>query len=221
MASNLENSPVVVVGLGRFGTSLALELEREGSEVLGIDVSRKTIEALAGKLTHAVVADATDEEAMKQLSVGEFDRAVIGVGNDLEVSILSASVLLTLGIRNVWAKAIGEAHARILTQIGVHHVVQPEHDMGKRVAHLVRGGMLDYIQLDDGYALAKTRPPKQVLGIPLGDSNIRTEYGVTIVGVKRAGQQFTYADAYTALEADDLIVVSGPEQSVDRFSNLG
>ena len=114
----------------------------------------------AGRLTHVVEADTTDEEAMRQLSMHEFTRAVIGIGNDLEASILSASVLLKLGVRDIWAKAISDSHARILSQIGVHHVVRPEHDMGKRVAHLVRGRMLDYIEFDDGYAIVKTRPPR-------------------------------------------------------------
>jgi trk system potassium uptake protein TrkA len=212
---------VVVIGLGRFGKSLALELVEEGTEVLGIDSDRKVVDSLAGRLTHVVVADSTDEEAMRQLAVPEFDRAVIGVGTDLEASILSASVVLGLGVENVWAKAISKAHARILTQIGVHHVVRPEHDMGKRVAHLVRGRMLDYIEFDDDYAMVKTRPPSRILGVRLGDTHIRSEFGVTIVGVKRAGHDFTHATAETVVEnPDDLIIVSGPERAVERFSEI-
>jgi trk system potassium uptake protein TrkA len=153
---------VVVIGLGRFGKSLALELMEQGTEVLGVDSDHRIVQSLAGRLTHVVQADATNEDAMRQLSVAEFERAVIGVGNDLEASILSASVALGLGVDQVWAKAISHAHARILTQIGVHHVVRPEHDMGKRVAHLVKGSMLDYIEIDDGYAIVKTRPPRRL-----------------------------------------------------------
>jgi trk/ktr system potassium uptake protein len=210
----------VVIGLGRFGTSLALELIKEGTEVLGVDANREIVDSLAGRLTHAVVADATNEEAMRQLAVDEFDRAVIGVGNDLESSILAASVVVRLGVPHVWAKAISHAHARILTQVGVHHVVRPEHDMGKKVAHLVRGRMLDYIEFDDGYAIVKTRPPKQIFGIPLGETHIRSKYGVTIVGVKRAGQDFTHATAETVVEDGDLIIVSGAQDSVEGFSEL-
>lgn len=219
MASS-ETGGVVVMGLGRFGKSLALELVREGTEVLGIDSDRQIVDSVAGRLTHAVVADTTNEEAMRQLAVHEFDRAVVGVGNDLEASILSASVVLRLGVPNVWAKAISHAHAEILTQIGVHHVVRPEHDMGKRVAHLVRGRMLDYIEFDDGYAIVKTRPPHRIHGIPLGETHIRSEYGVTIVGVKRAGQDFTHATSETVVHEGDLIIVSGPEVKVERFSEL-
>ena len=219
MASK-DTGGVVVIGLGRFGKSLALELVHEGTEVLGVDSDAKVVESLAGRLTHVVEADSTNDEAMRQLSVHEFDRAVIGIGNDLEASILTASVLLGLGVPNVWAKAISHAHARILTQIGVHHVVRPEHDMGKRVAHLVRGRMLDYIEFDDGYAIVKTRPPRSILGFPLGESRVRSKYGVTIVGVKRLGQDFTHATPETVVEDGDLIIVSGPQTGVERFSEL-
>lgn len=220
MARQNNGSAVVVIGLGRFGKSLALELVREGVEVLGIDNDPKVVQSLAGRLTHVVEADTTDEEAMRQLSVHEFDRAVIGIGNDLEASILSASVLLGMEVPNIWAKAISASHARILSQLGVHHVVRPEHDMGKRVAHLVRGRMIDYIEFDDGYAIVKTRPPRSLHNRPLGESRPRSRFGVTIVGVKRAGQDFTHATPDTVVEPDDLIIVSGPEGKVERFSEL-
>lgn len=220
MAKPKHSGGVVVVGLGRFGTSLALELMDGGTEVLGIDADRKVVQSLAGRLTHVVEADSTDEDAMRQLAVDEFDRVVIGVGNDLEASILSASVVLNLQVANIWAKAISHAHARILTQIGVHHVVRPEHDMGKRVAHLVRGRMIDYIEFDDGYAIVKTRPPHSIYGIRLGDTHIRSTFGVTIVGVKRSGEDFTHATADTVVDGSDLIIVSGPRDMVERFSEL-
>jgi trk system potassium uptake protein TrkA len=214
------SSPVAVIGLGRFGKSLALELMKEGVEVLGIDGDPKVVQSLAGRLTHVVEADSTDEDAMRQLSLKEFDRAVIGIGTDLESSILSASVALKAGVPNIWAKAVSESHARILTQIGVHHVVRPEHDMGKRVAHLVRGRMLDYIEFDDGFAIVKTRPPGSLLGLSLGESRPRSKHGITIVGVKRTGEEFTHATPDTVVEAGDLIIVSGPQDKVERFSEL-
>jgi trk system potassium uptake protein len=214
-------SGVVVIGLGRFGASLALELERDGVEVLGIDTDAKVVQAMANRLTHVVEADSTDDEAMRQLAVPEFDRAVIGIGTDLESRVLTASVLLSLGVRNVWAKAISASHARILSQLGVHHVVRPEHDMGARVAHLVRGRMLDYIEFDDGYAIVKARPPRNILGMPLGESRVRSKYGVTIVGIKRAGEGFTHATQETVVQAGDLIIVSGDQRGVEQFTDQG
>lgn len=210
----------MVIGLGRFGTSLALELMNEDIEVLGIDSDQHLVNSLAGDLTHVVQADSTDEEALRQLSVPEFDRVVVGIGTDIEASLLTASIVLDLGVTNVWAKAVSQAHARILTKLGVPHVVRPEHDMGKRVAHLVRGRMLEYIEFDDGFAMAKTTPTADVLGKTLGASCIRSKHGVTVVAVKRPGHDFTYATAETVVEASDVVIVSGPSRNVERFSEL-
>lgn len=208
------------MGLGRFGKSLALELMEQGTEVLGVDSDAKIVASLAGRLTHVVEADSTNEDAMRQLSLPDFRRAVIGVGNDIEASILSASVAMSLGVEQVWAKAISQAHGRILSQIGVHHVVRPEHDMGKRVAHLVTGGMLDYIEIDPGFAIVKTIAPRRLYDVRLGDSGIRAKYGVTVVGIKRGDETFTYAAAETVVAPGDILIVTGPREAVERFGQL-
>ncbi|WP_199205623.1 TrkA family potassium uptake protein [Streptomyces sp. I4(2020)] len=211
---------VVVIGLGRFGRALALELADEDTEVLGIDENTEVVQALSGSLTHVVRADSTKEDVLRQLGVHEFDRAVVAIGSDLEASILTASLLISFGIENVWAKAISEAHGRILTQLGVHHVVYPEHDMGQRVAHLVRGRMLDYIEFEDDFAMVKTKPPADIIALPLSNSAVRTRYGITVVAIKRPGEGFTYATADTVVEADDTIIVAGRTRATERFSEL-
>lgn len=211
---------MAVLGLGRFGRSLALELMSQGGEVLGVDASDSVIQKVSSRLTHTVVADTTDEETLRQISVHECDRAVVGMGSDLEASLLTASALVNLGIPSIWAKATSNSHARILTQIGVHHVVRPEHDMGKRVAHLVRGRMIDYIEFDDGFAMVKTAAPEFALGKPLGGSGIRDSHGVTVVAVKHQGGGFTYATAETVLQPGDTIIVSGAVRDAERFADL-
>ncbi|WP_432524401.1 potassium channel family protein [Kineococcus sp. SYSU DK006] len=212
---------VVVIGLGRFGRSLATELMEDGRvDVLGIDRDPALVDELAGTLTHAVVADSTKEEALRQLSVHEFDRAVVGIGTDLEASILTVSVLLQFGIRNVWAKAISESHARILTQLGAHKVIRPEHEMGLRVAHLVRGRMLDYIEFDDGFAMVKTTPPAPMVGQTLAQARLRSQHRVTVVAHHRPGEGFTYATPETVMGADDVIIVSGQIRDVEAFSSI-
>ncbi len=212
---------VVVIGLGRFGRSLALELMEDGQvDVLGIDSDPKLVDELAGHLTHAVVADSTREEALRQLSVHEFDRAVVGIGTNLEASILTVSTLLQFGIRNVWAKAISDSHARILTQLGAHKVIRPEHEMGLRVAHLVRGRMLDYIEFEDGFAMVKTTAPAPLVGQTLAGARLRSTYRVTVVAHHRPGEGFSYATPETVLSADDVIIVSGQIRDVEAFSSL-
>ncbi len=215
-----QTDSVAVIGLGRFGASVAAELMQEGTEVLGIDSDLRLVESLSGQLTQTVAADSTNDEALRQLAVHEFDRAVLGIGSNLEASILTASVLLGFGIPNIWAKAISEPHARILTQLGVQHVVRPEHDMGRRVAHLVGGRMLEYVEFDPGFAMAKTNPPQRLLGVSLAQTRVRREHGITVVAVKKPNQSFTYATPETVLEPGDTIVISGATTEVEHFSQL-
>ncbi|MFC7647991.1 NAD-binding protein [Streptosporangium lutulentum] len=190
--ADTRNDPVVVIGLGRFGSSLALELTRRGTEVLAIDSSPSSCRAWRA-LTHVVAADSTDLEALRQLGVPDFYRAVVAIGTDLEGSILTTSLLVELEIDDIWAKAVNHNHGRILQRVGAHHVILPEHDMGERVAHLLNGRMFDYMEVDENYALVKTRPPREYVGVPLGESNLRRKYGVTVVCVKSADEEFTYA----------------------------
>lgn len=211
---------VVVIGMGRFGRALALELVDEETEVLGIDEDAEVVQSLSGSLTHVVRADSTKEDAMRQLGVHEVDRAVVGIGTDLEASILTASLLISFDIPHVWAKAISEAHGRILEQLGVHHVVYPEHDMGQRVAHLVRGRMLDYIEFEEDFAMVKTNPPADITGVPLSRSSVRTRHGVTVVAIKRPGEGFTYATADAVVHPEDTIIVAGHTRATERFSEL-
>ncbi|WP_316959585.1 TrkA family potassium uptake protein [Streptomyces sp. TRM68367] len=211
---------VAVIGLGRFGSSLANELMRRGWDVLGVDTDAQIVQRLSDELTHAVVADCTDPEALRQLGVHEFTSAVVGIGTDIEASILIASNLLEAEVPNLWAKAISRQHGRILERLGVHHVVLPEHEMGERVAHLVTGRMLDFIEFDDDYALVKTVTPEVVTGMPLGQSQVRSKYGVTVVGIKRPGEGFTYATAETVISKGDVIIVTGKTQAVESFAAL-
>ncbi len=212
---------VVVIGLGRFGGALALELEAQGTEVLGIDADEETVQSYNGRLTHVVRADSTKEEVLRQLSVHEFDRAVVGIGTDIEASILTTSILVSFEIKNIWAKAISRSHGRILERVGAHHVVFPEHDMGHRVAHLVGGRIIDWFQLDEDFAMVETVVPRELVGQSLGGAGIRSRYGVTVVCVKPPGESFTYATPETVLGEGMLLVVAGPSDQAESFAYLG
>lgn len=214
------HEPVVVIGLGRFGSAIALELTRRGTEVLAVDRSTKIVQSLAGQITQVVTADCTEIDALRQLGVDGFYRAVVAIGTDLEASILVTSLLVELGIEDVWAKAVSTQHGRILQRVGAHHVVFPENDMGERVAHLVSGRMLDYMQVDTDFAIAKIRPPREIVGVPLGETRLRSRYGITIVAVKSPDGAFTYADHQTVLTYDDLILATGRVDDVERLVDL-
>jgi trk system potassium uptake protein TrkA len=212
------NEAVVVIGLGRFGSALALELVREGTEVMAIDSRPELVQRMAGKLTHVAVADSTDVEALQELGVSEFRRAVVAIGSDIEASILTTSLLVEMGIPNIWAKAVSDQHGHILGRVGAHHVVFPEHDMGERVAHTVQGRMLDFIEMDDDFAMIKTVAPRSIIGVPLGESGLRRKYGITVVAVKHSAGDFTYSTAQTVLAHGDVIFVFGRTEQIERFA---
>ena len=209
---------VAVIGLGRFGQSLARELMADGAEVLGIDVSEDVVQSLNGQLTHVVAADATNEEVLRQLGVTEFERVVIAIGSHLESSILITSLLLGFGVPHIWAKAVSDAHGLILQQLGVPHVVYPEKDMGRRVAHIVLGSMEDFIEIDTDFAMVKTQVNPAYDGVRLGDSAIRQRHGVTVSAVKHRGAGWETATADTVLREGDVILVIGPSRKAERFT---
>jgi trk system potassium uptake protein len=211
---------VAVIGLGRFGGSLAVELMAGGTEVLGIDADEDLVQSYNGELTQVVRADATKPEVLQQLAVGEFDRVVVAIGGDISASILTCSALLSMDIPVVWAKAVDDQHGRILEQLGVHHVIYPEKDMGRRVAHLVRGAALDYIEVAAGYAVVKVPAPAAVVGVPLGRTALRQKHGVTIAAYHHAGVEWRNADADTVLDTGDTVLVIGPTARAEAFAQL-
>ena len=208
---------VLVVGLGRFGSSLAMTLDRLGQDVLAVERSPQLVAQFSDRLP-IVEADASNPEALEQLGARDFSVAVVGVGTSLEASVLITGNLVDLGTAQIWAKAISAEHGRILQRIGAHHVVFPEADAGNRVAHLVSGKLLDYIEVEDGFTIVKMRPPRETQGFTIAQTKVRERYGVTIIGVKSPGQEFVYAEPQTRIAATDLLVVSGHSDLLERFA---
>ncbi|WP_239676611.1 potassium channel family protein [Natronosporangium hydrolyticum] len=220
MASKASTDGILVVGLGRFGGQVAASLIRLGHEVLAIDEDEQIVQKWADRLTHVVQADATDEDALRQLGVGDLRRAIVGIGTEIEASVLSVLTLNDLGVRDLWAKAISAKHGKILSAVGADHVIYPEAAMGERVAHLIASQMLDFIEFDDGYAMAKVQAPTEAIGRTLGDSKLRSKYGVTVVAVKMTGSDFTYARPETMVYGGALLIVAGKTPDVERFSSV-
>lgn len=210
-------SGILVVGLGRFGSALALQLEALGREVLAVERDPRLVAQYSGRVP-LVEADATNPEALAQIAAQEFAVAVVGVGTFLEASMLITGNLVDLGVPQIWAKAITPEHARILTRIGAHHVVYPEADAGKRVAHLVSGSLLDYIEVEEDFTIVKMRPPTETIGFALRQSRVRSRYGVTILGVKSPGEDFASATPETVVRADDIVIVGGRPELLERFA---
>ena len=212
--------PVLVVGLGRFGSAVAGSLMRMGHEVLGVDSDAQIVHALADELTQTVEADTTDPDALRALGAADFSAAVVGIGSDIEASVLTVLGLSDLKVPAIWAKATNENHGRILQRTGAHHIVFPEARMGERVAHLLNGRLMDFIQFDDRFAIAKLLAPESIVGVTLEMSNVRQKYGVTVVGIKRVDQDFVYAVPDTWVLPDDVLIISGTIENIERFTAL-
>ncbi|MFV0459665.1 MAG: potassium channel family protein [Actinomycetales bacterium] len=215
---NRRDNAVLVIGLGRFGAAIADALDRLGHDVLAIDRDPERVREWSGRLTHVAEADGTNMDALRQLGCQEFPIAVVGIGGSIESSVLATANLVDLGNRQVWAKALSSRHGRILERIGAHRVVYPEADAGERVAHLVSGRLLDYIEFEDGFVIVSMRPPEETQGFTLAQSKIRQKYGVTVIGVKSPGEDFTYAVPETRISKHDTLIVSGNNQLIERFA---
>ena len=209
----------LVIGLGRFGAAVAATLDRLGREVLAVETNPATVRQWTGRIP-LIEADATDMEALEQLGATEFGTAVVGVATSIEASVLIAGNLVDLQTPQIWAKAISRAHGRILRRIGAHHVVYPEFDAGQRAAHLVSGRMLDYIEMEKGgFTIVKMRPPMELHGFTIGESKVRSRYGVTVFGLMSPGEPFEYATPDTLVSAEDVLVVGGDATLLERFAN--
>lgn len=209
---------VVVIGLGRFGSSVAQSLMRLGHDVMGIDRDAEPVHKWADLLTHAVQADSTNLMVLRQLGAADFAHAIVGIGTDLAASLMTIVALTELGIKDIWVKALTVEHGKIAQRIGAHHVVYPEADMGERVAHLITGRMIDFIEFDDGFAIAKIHAPLPSHDSTLADANIREKYGVTVVGLKRANEDFQHATPSTLILPGDLLIVSGSTHLIQKFA---
>jgi trk system potassium uptake protein TrkA len=216
--SSASDDDVLVIGLGRFGAAAAVELRRLGHKVTAIEKDGFLAEKFLGRISHVVHGDASDVGVIRDAKAGRFAIAVVAIGSSVEASVLAAANLVDAGVPDIWAKALSPEHARILDRIGVQHIVRPEADTGRRVAHLVGGRMQDYIEFDDGFAIVKMRPPTEAIGFTLEQSAIRSKYGVTVVGVKAPGEDFTYAVPSTKVSAHDTLIVSGPTALIERLA---
>ncbi|MGB7982274.1 MAG: TrkA family potassium uptake protein [Candidatus Nanopelagicales bacterium] len=211
-----EVEPVVVLGLGRFGRSVAAALTREGCEVLAVDQDATLVREISTRVTLAVEADVTSREALEQLGVGEYTRAVVAIGDAVESSLVCALVLKEdFKIPEIWAKAINAQQAKILRKIGVTEVVYPELEVGRRVAHSLLGHRTEYIPTVDGLAYAALPVRRSLVGQTLAQARELGERGILVMAVSRRGlgiPELAHPDL--VLGADDVLVVCGPEDEV-------
>jgi trk system potassium uptake protein TrkA len=209
---------VVVIGLGRFGCAVAESLIRLGHDVMGIDRDAQLVQLWADRLTHTVQADTTNVNTLRQLGVADFPHAIVGIGTDLSASLMTVMALTELQIKDIWLKALTAEHGQIAERIGVHHVVYPEAEMGERVAHLITGRIVDYMEFGAGFAVATIHAPLPTHNRVLADCGVPEAFGVMVVAVRHAGEDFRHAEPGTVVVPGDLLIVSGPASKVEEFA---
>ena len=213
----IDIAPVMVIGLGRFGISLARELTRNGVQVLGVYIDPKVVREQAQFLTDAVIADCADPQALAQIGVEEHKHVVLAIGSHLEASILTASNLVEAGVPDIWAKADSEAHGRILSQLGVLHVIHPERDTGRRVAHLLGGRMSEFAEIAPDFGVISLAPPQWLVGAPVDVAKVWREHGVQLIAVRQGDTGFVPLVDATLLTPNATIVAGGSPKALEAF----
>ncbi|WP_181348981.1 TrkA family potassium uptake protein [Thalassobacillus sp. CUG 92003] len=207
-----------VIGLGRFGGSICRELSKEGMEVLAIDLDEDKVNEYKEIAAHAVIADSTDENVLKELGVRNIDHVIVAIGDNIQASILTALMLKELGIKTITVKAQNDYHEKVLNKIGADHVVHPERDMGKRIAHnIISNNILDYIELSDDHSVVEVKAGSKMGGKTLVDLDIRAHYGCNVVAIKRDRDVIVSPLATEEIEQSDVLIVIGADKDISRF----
>lgn len=213
---------IVVIGLGRFGSSVCKELYELGHEIMAIDSNPENVSAISDFASHTATADGTDEGSLKSLGVRNFEYAIVAIGDDLQASVLCTLMLKELGVPKVWVKARDDQHRKILEKIGADRVIQPEYEMGIRTAHHVDSEkVVDYINLSANYSIIELEASKKVIGKTLGELNIRKDYGCMILALKN-GEDVNIAPLLEdTIQTGDILIAMGHKDDLKRFEAKG
>ncbi|HCW79670.1 MAG TPA: hypothetical protein DG942_01025 [Ruminococcaceae bacterium] len=214
----MKKKSFAVLGLGRFGTSVANSLADMGFNVLAIDSHEENISQLSESVTHAITGDVTNENLLKSIGIRNFDVAIVAIGNDMQSSILTTILLKEAGVPYVVSKAQNDLHARVLEKVGADRVVFPEKDMGIRVAHnLSKTNVLDFIELSKDNSIMEIIPPKKWVNQSLKDAHIRQESGISIIAIKSGVSIVVSPKSDYIIQSDDILVIIGLNRDIQKL----
>ncbi|CEH27638.1 potassium uptake system protein [Aneurinibacillus migulanus] len=207
-----------IIGMGRFGASVAQALYSMGYDVMVMDENEERIQDHINIATHAVQADSTDEQALREVGIRNFDVVVVAIGADIQASILTTLILKELGVKMIVAKAQNERHGQVLYKVGADRVVFPERDMGLRVAHnLISPNVLDFVELAEEYSIAEVAASEAMDGKSLTELDVRARFGVNVMAIK-SGNSFNIAPSATdTIQEGDILVVIGHNDDLKKF----
>jgi trk system potassium uptake protein TrkA len=212
-------SSILVIGLGRFGTAAAIELEQLGHEVLAVDRSEAAVNDIAPSVTHAVQLDASDEAALRSVGAGEFEYAIVAISGATEASIFATMALKNLGVRHVIAKAATTLHGAILERVGADRVVYPEREMGTRAAHsLAIPDVIDYLDVAPRFGIVKVRPPASFVGRTLKDLDMPGRLQVSPIALRRGSEVTFNPHRDMIIAKGDELILMGSDERLERIA---
>jgi trk system potassium uptake protein TrkA len=207
-----------VIGLGRFGSAVALNLIRRGYTVLGIDRRTEVVQGLADQITQIVALDSTSEEALRAVDITSFDTVVVAIGTNFEANLMTTVTLKSMGVRQVVCKAVSERQQQILLRVGADKVVLPEHESGTRLAwRLAEPQVLDHLDLGEGISVAEVLVPEWLVGQSLMVSGLRKRFGINVLAIKRESQMIVTPPADTVFARGDFMLIIGGDTSISGF----
>ena len=216
----MKNKTIAVIGLGRFGTTIAKMLASMNHEVLGVDIDPDIVQKISPFVTHAIVADTTDEEAIKALALSQFDMVIVAIGGNLQANLMTSMLLKEMNITKVVAKAENSLQGKMLQKRGVDQVIYPEYDMALRlVQSLIREHVMDYLQLSKNISLIEINMPSFMVGTCLKESNLREKYNLNAVGVRRKSGLEVPPNPTAILSEEDKLLVIGNNSDLDALTN--
>ncbi|XZL10574.1 potassium channel family protein [Clostridium perfringens] len=214
----MSSKQFVIIGLGRFGSSVAKTLYALGHDFLAIDSNEDLVQEISDSVTHAVQMDATDENALRTLGLRNFDVAVVTIGANIQASVMATLLVKDMGIKYIIAKGNSDLHAKVLYKIGADRVILPEKDMGVRVAHnLVSSSILDYIELSPDYSIIEIESPKEWYGKSMKELSLRSKYGINVMAIKRNNEVNISPDADDVINKDDIVVAIGSAEDLTKL----
>ena len=208
-----------VIGIGRFGASVATSLYEMGHDVLVIDTKEEKVEGIIDQVTHGVVADSTSETALRSLGITNFDVVIVSIGQDIQASILTTLVIKEMGVNFIVAKARTNLHGKVLQKIGADRIIFPERDMGIRVANnLVATNIIDFIELSPDYSIMEIIAPDEMVGKSLRELDLRAKYGVNVLAIRCCDKQVNVSPAAgDRIKADDWLIVVGENEKLQKL----
>ena len=214
----MKKKSFAVLGLGRFGTSVANALADMGFDVLAVDSDEEHISQLSESVTHAITGDVTNENLLRSIGIRNFDVAIVAIGDDIQNSILTTILLKEAGVPYIVSKAQNDLHARVLEKVGADRVVFPEKDMGIRVAHnLSKTNVLDFIELSKDDSIMEIIPPQKWIGKSLKDARVREEYGISVIAIKKGASILVAPKPDYVICSGDLLVIIGSNRDIQKF----